>query len=55
VRVTRDSVLLLGLPIAAQPNRSLSRIQGYFFNGGKVVLSPTDEADQMFSLIEKHG
>jgi 2,3-dihydroxybenzoate-AMP ligase len=52
--VTRDSVLLLALPIAHNLPLACPGIQGYFFNGGKVVLSPTTKPDQMFSLIEKH-
>src|SRR3989442_1901351 len=52
--VTRDSVLLLALPIAHNLPLACPGIQGYFFNGGKVVLSPTTKPDQMFSLIEEH-
>src|SRR5437762_2407969 len=52
--VTRDSVLLLALPIAHNLPLACPGIQGYFFNGGKVVLSPTTKPDRMFSLIEKH-
>jgi 2,3-dihydroxybenzoate-AMP ligase len=52
--VTKDSVLLLALPIAHNLPLACPGIQGYFFQGGKVVLSPTTRPDQMFSLIEKH-
>src|SRR2546427_1822916 len=52
--VTPDSVLLLALPIAHNLPLACPGIQGYFFNGGKVVLSPTTKPDQMFALIEKH-
>src|SRR6266404_2570413 len=52
--VTADSVLLLALPIAHNLPLACPGIQGYFFNGGKVVLSPTTKPDQVFSLIEKH-
>jgi 2,3-dihydroxybenzoate-AMP ligase len=52
--VTADSVLLLALPIAHNLPLACPGIQGYFFQGGKVVLSPTTRPDQMFSLVEKH-
>src|SRR3989449_241488 len=52
--VTGESVLLLALPIAHNLPLACPGIQGYFFNGGKVVLSPTTKPDQMFALIEKH-
>jgi 2,3-dihydroxybenzoate-AMP ligase len=39
--VTADSVLLLALPIAHNLPLACPGIQGYFFQGGKVVLSPT--------------
>jgi 2,3-dihydroxybenzoate-AMP ligase len=52
--VTADSVLLLALPIAHNLPLACPGIQGYFFQGGKVVLSPTTRPEKMFSLIEKH-
>jgi 2,3-dihydroxybenzoate-AMP ligase len=52
--VTKDSVLLLALPIAHNLPLACPGIQGYFFQGGKVVLSPTTRPDQMFALVEKH-
>lgn len=52
--VTRDSVLLLALPIAHNLPLACPGIQGYFFQGGKVVLSATTRPDAIFSLIEKH-
>lgn len=52
--VTGDSVLLLALPIAHNLPLACPGIQGYFFQGGKVVLSPTTRPEQMFSLIQKH-
>jgi 2,3-dihydroxybenzoate-AMP ligase len=52
--VTGDSVLLLSLPIAHNLPLACPGIQGYFFQGGKVVLSPTTRPEQMFSLIQKH-
>jgi len=51
--VTADSVLLLALPIAHNLPLACPGIQGYFFQGGKVVLSPTTKPEQIFSLIEK--
>ena len=52
--VTADSVLLLALPIAHNLPLACPGIQGYFFQGGKVVLSVTTRPEQMFSLIQKH-
>src|SRR2546428_2901295 len=52
--VTADSVLLLALPIAHNLPLACPGIQGYFFQGGKVVLSPTTRPNDMFRLIEKH-
>ena len=52
--VTQDSVLLLALPIAHNLPLACPGIQGYFFQGGKVVLSPTTKPEDMFRLIEKH-
>jgi 2,3-dihydroxybenzoate-AMP ligase len=52
--VTADSVLLLALPIAHNLPLACPGIQGYFFQGGKVVLSPTTRPEEMFRLIEKH-
>jgi 2,3-dihydroxybenzoate-AMP ligase len=52
--VTKDSVLLLALPIAHNLPLACPGIQGYFFQGGKVVLSPTTRPDQMFALAQKH-
>src|SRR5467141_1981850 len=52
--VTLDSVLLLALPIAHTLPLACPGIQGYFFQGGKVVLSPTTRPEDMFRLIEKH-
>src|SRR5437773_5715011 len=52
--VTADSVLLLTLPIAHNLPLACPGIQGYFFQGGKVVLSPTTRPEDMFRLIEKH-
>ena len=52
--VTQDSVLLLALPIAHNLPLACPGIQGYFFQGGRVVLSPTTRPDQLFALVEKH-
>ncbi len=52
--VTADSVLLLALPIAHNLPLACPGIQGYFFQGGKVVLSPTTRPEEMFSLIQKN-
>jgi len=52
--VTADSVLLLALPIAHNLPLACPGIQGYFFNGGKVVLSPTTRPEDMLPLAEKH-
>src|SRR3954452_23124912 len=52
--VTGDSVLLLALPIAHNLPLACPGIQGYFFQGGKVVLSATTRPEEMFKLIEKH-
>ena len=52
--VTQDSVLLLALPVAHNLPLACPGIQGYFFQGGKVVLSPTTRPDHMFALVERH-
>ena len=52
--VTADSVLLLALPIAHNLPLACPGIQGYFFQGAKVVLSPTTRPEDMLRLIEKH-
>ena len=52
--VTQDSVLLLALPVAHNLPLACPGIQGYFFQGGKVVLSPTTRPEQVFSLIQEY-
>src|SRR5262245_6418820 len=52
--VTANSVLLLALPIAHNLPLACPGIQGYFFHGGKVVLSPTTRPEAMFELVQKH-
>ena len=49
-----DSVLLLALPIAHNLPLACPGIQGYFFQGGKVVLCPTTRPEDMFRLIQAH-
>jgi 2,3-dihydroxybenzoate-AMP ligase len=52
--VSGDSVLLLALPIAHNLPLACPGVQGYFFQGGKVVLSPTTRPEAMFELIQNH-
>jgi 2,3-dihydroxybenzoate-AMP ligase len=52
--VTGDSVLLLALPIAHNLPLACPGLQGYFFNGGKVVLSSVTRPGELFRLIEEH-
>jgi 2,3-dihydroxybenzoate-AMP ligase len=52
--VSADSVLLLALPIAHNLPLACPGLQGYFFQGGKVVLSATTRPEEIFSLIQKH-
>src|SRR5262249_53241438 len=53
--VTADSVLLLALPIAHNLPLACPGVQGYFFQGGMVVLSPTTRPEPIFELIQKHA
>jgi 2,3-dihydroxybenzoate-AMP ligase len=53
--VTGKSVLLLVVPIAHNLALACPGVQGYFLNGGKVVLSTSTRPEDMFALIEKHG
>jgi len=52
--VTPDSVLLLALPIAHNLPLACPGLQGYFFQGGKVVLCASTRPEEMLSLVEKH-
>jgi 2,3-dihydroxybenzoate-AMP ligase len=52
--VTGDSILLLALPIAHNLPLACPGIQGFMFNGGKVVLSRTTRPEEMWPLVEKH-
>jgi 2,3-dihydroxybenzoate-AMP ligase len=54
VDVTGESVLLLVLPIAHNLPLACPGIQGFLFNGGKVVLSASTRPADMFALIERH-
>jgi 2,3-dihydroxybenzoate-AMP ligase len=53
--VTADSVLLLALPIAHNLPLACPGLQGYLFNGGKVVLSASTRPEDLFALIQQHG
>jgi len=52
--VTGDSVLLLALPIAHNLPLACPGLQGYMFNGGKVVLSAGTRPEDLFRLIEEN-
>ena len=52
--VTRDSVLLLALPIAHNLPLACPGLQGYMLQGGKVVLSASTKPEDLFALIERH-
>ncbi len=52
--VTADSVLLLVLPIAHNLTLACPGIQGFMFNGAKIVLHANTRPAEMFALIQKH-
>lgn len=52
--VTRDSVLLLVLPIAHNLPLACPGIQGFLFKGGTVVLHANTRPAEMFALIQQH-
>jgi 2,3-dihydroxybenzoate-AMP ligase len=52
--VTGDSVLLLALPIAHNLPLACPGLQGYMFEGAKVVLSASTRAGNLFRLIQEH-
>jgi 2,3-dihydroxybenzoate-AMP ligase len=52
--VTADSVLLIVLPIAHNLPLACPGIQGFMFQGGRVVVSTSTKPDEMCALIEKH-
>ncbi|MDH4189580.1 MAG: AMP-binding protein, partial [Betaproteobacteria bacterium] len=53
-RLNRDSTLLLALPIAHNLPLACPGIQGHYFNGGRVVLSPSTRPEEIFKLIQEH-
>jgi 2,3-dihydroxybenzoate-AMP ligase len=52
--VNADSVLLLSLPIAHNLPLACPGVQGYFFNGARVVLCSSTRPEAMLPLVEKH-
>ena len=52
--VDAESVLLLVLPIAHNLPLACPGIQGFMFQGGKVVLHSNTRPAEMFALIQKH-
>ena len=52
--VDGDSVLLLVLPIAHNLPLACPGIQGFMFNGGKVVVHANTRPEEMFALIQQH-
>lgn len=52
--VNADSVLLLALPVAHNLPLACPGLQGYLFQGARVVLSPTTRPADVFSLIQNH-
>ena len=52
--VSGDSILLLVLPIAHNLPLACPGVQGYFFQGGKIVLSTSTRPADVFGLIQKH-
>jgi 2,3-dihydroxybenzoate-AMP ligase len=52
--VTSESVLLLVLPIAHNLPLACPGIQGFMFNGGRIVVSTSTRPADMFALVKKH-
>ena len=52
--VNGDSILLIVLPIAHNLPLACPGIQGFMFQGGRVVLSTSAKPDDMCALIERH-
>lgn len=52
--VGEDSILLVILPIAHNLPLACPGIQGFFFYGGRVVLSTSARPEDVCALIEKH-
>ena len=53
-KVDAESVLLLVLPIAHNLPLACPGIQGFMFNGAKVVVHASTKAADLFALIQKH-
>jgi 2,3-dihydroxybenzoate-AMP ligase len=53
--VKEDSVLLIVLPIAHNLPLACPGVQGFMFQGAKVVLSASTKPGDMCALMEKHG
>lgn len=53
-QINEESVLLLVLPIAHNLPLACPGIQGFMFNGAKVVLHSNTRPAEMFALIQKH-
>src|SRR5262249_3150233 len=52
--VTGDSVLLLVLPIAHNLPLACPGVQGFIFEGARVVVSTSTRPEDMFALVEQH-
>jgi 2,3-dihydroxybenzoate-AMP ligase len=52
--VDGDGVLLVVLPIAHNLPLACPGIQGFMFNGGRVVISASTKPEDMFAQIERH-
>ena len=52
--VSEDSVLIVILPIAHNLPLACPGIQGFFLNGGRVVLSTSARPEDVCALIERH-
>src|ERR1700722_17126280 len=52
--ISGESVLLVVLPIAHNLPLACPGIQGFMFNGGKVVLSSSTKPEDICALIQKH-
>ena len=53
--VEGDSVALVVLPIAHNLPLACPGIQGFLFNGAKVVIGPSPKPEHVGELIQKHG
>jgi len=52
--VEEDSALLIVLPIAHNLPLACPGVQGFYFNGARVVVSTSTKPEDMCALIEKH-